>query len=60
MKIEMAFCRDAAPNNGMQRTRNQRVSHARLVAGGGSCAPLKPSVRCGYQSQLQLESAPEL
>jgi len=21
MKIEMAFCRDAAPNNGMQRTR---------------------------------------
>ena len=28
----------------MQRTRNQLVSHARLVAGGGSCAPLMPSV----------------
>jgi hypothetical protein len=28
----------------MQRTRNQHVSHARLVAGGGSCAPLMPGV----------------
>jgi hypothetical protein len=32
-------------NKGMQRTRNQHVSHARLVACGGSCAPLMPSVR---------------
>jgi hypothetical protein len=31
-------------NNGMHPTRNQHVSHARLVAGGGSCAPLMPSV----------------
>jgi hypothetical protein len=29
----------------MQRTRSQHVSHARLVAGGGSCAPLMPIVR---------------
>jgi hypothetical protein len=28
----------------MQRTRNQHVSHARLVSTGGSCAPLMPSV----------------
>jgi hypothetical protein len=28
----------------MQQTRNQHVSHARLVAPGGSCAPLMPSV----------------
>ncbi|MFN2513563.1 MAG: hypothetical protein ABR568_19350 [Pyrinomonadaceae bacterium] len=28
----------------MQRTRNQHVSHARLVAGGGSCAALMPIV----------------
>lgn len=33
------------PNNGMQRTRNKRSSHARLVADGGSCAPLMPGVR---------------
>jgi hypothetical protein len=33
------------PNNGMQRTRNWHVSHAGLVAGGGSCAPLMPSVQ---------------
>jgi hypothetical protein len=31
-------------HNGMQRTRNWRVSYARLVAGGGSCVPLMPSV----------------
>jgi hypothetical protein len=35
---------DAPPNNGMQRTRNYHVSHARLVAGGRSCAPLMPDV----------------
>jgi hypothetical protein len=29
----------------MQRTRNQQVSHARLIAGSSSCAPLMPSVR---------------
>src|ERR1700730_5567452 len=28
----------------MQRTRNQHVSHARLVSISGSCAPLMPSV----------------
>lgn len=28
----------------MQRTHNKHVSHARLVAGGGSCAPLMPNV----------------
>ncbi len=36
-------------NNGMQRTRNYHVSHARLVSTGGSCAPLMPgviSLRC--------------
>jgi hypothetical protein len=36
--------REAASNNGMQRTRNYQVSHARLVAGDRSCAPLMPSV----------------
>jgi hypothetical protein len=30
----------------MQRTRNQHVSHARQFSGGGSCAPLMPSVGC--------------
>jgi len=33
-----------APNNGMQRTRNQDVFHAGLVARGGLCAALMPSV----------------
>ena len=35
---------ERTPNKGMQRTRNQHVSHARLVCCGGSCAPLMPSV----------------
>jgi hypothetical protein len=39
------------PNNGMQRTRNEHVSHARLIAGGGSCAPLMSIVMC-YLVQL--------
>ncbi len=38
------FNRQRHHNKGMQRTRNKRVSHARLVAGGGSCAPLMPTV----------------
>jgi len=34
----------ARHNNGMQRTRIQRYSHARLAAAGGSCAPLMQGV----------------
>lgn len=37
-----------------QRTRNQHVYHARLVAGGGSCAPLRPALgRTMSQSKNQ-------
>src|SRR2546425_11819728 len=44
LMVQTADLHPAKANNGMQRTRNQHVSHARLVVGGGSCAPLMPSV----------------
>jgi len=34
----------AASNKELERTRNERASHARLVASGGSCAPLNSGV----------------
>jgi hypothetical protein len=37
----------------MQRTRNQQVSHARLVAGGDSCAPLMPSVMRFLEMEME-------
>src|SRR2546425_12961572 len=58
LMVQTADLHPAKSNNGMQRTRNQHVSHARLVAGGGSCAPLMPSVRVvkGRDSYRRIDS----